>query len=149
MYCETKRAEHVRDTIAGSCIPLLCGSVKAVRRAARVLYGLYGLPSYAILTGSPRLPLPFYLRRIPTPSLAPHFLAEIAVRFFEELEPTALPVLIDCTEERFFLTEEALRCSLESRCFLSDLAGHKEIPPFCYLSPEENEIWGEGRDRSC
>lgn len=146
MYCETSGSENVRSAIADSCVPLLCGSRKAVRRAARTLYRLYGVPSYALLVGSSCFPLPFYLRRIPTPCCSPQLLTEIAARFFAGLSPSALPVLIDCTENQVFLRDPMLREELESRCFLSDLARHTEIPPFCYLTPAEGESRAERSD---
>ena len=151
MHHETESRADVRHTITDSCIPLLCGSPGSVRRTARLLYRSYGLTSYVLLTGGRHLwtLLPLYTRRIPAPAVSAQLLARIAIRFFESLDQAALPVLIDCTEDRILLDDPSLRAALESRCFLSDPDGHTDIPPFCYLSPDTGESYAERSDQAC
>lgn len=149
MYNETCKTEDVRSTIRYSCVPLLCGSGKAVRQTARLLRRLYGVSSYALLVDGLRLPLPPGLRYIRTHCRTPRLLADISVRFFESLDPSAVPVLIDCTDDRSLLTDPSIRLFLESHCFLSDPIGHTRVPPFCYLSDGGERIDPEGGDGSC
>lgn len=149
MYDEASRAMDVRDVIAGSCIPLLCGSGKEIRRAARLLHRLYGLSSYALPVGSCRFLLPHYLKRISEPCRSPQLLAKAAIRFFASLDPNALPVLLDCTEDRILLGDPTLRASLECHCFLSEPNAHTEIPPFCYLTPHDGGAHTERSQRPC
>lgn len=134
------RNAPVRAAVKESCIPLLYGSDKAVRKTARQLFCVYRLRTYALVPRGSRLSLfsPFYLTRIFASYESPHLLARFVVHFFEGLDPSAIPVLIDCSEEGLFLNDKTLSTMLESHCFLSDHAHYREIPPFCYLSHTEN-----------
>ena len=124
-----------------SCIPLLYGSEGSVRKTARELYRRYRLYSYALLKKGSRRSLfsPFYLTRISASYASIELHASFAVHFFKALDPSAVPVLIDCSAEGLFLNSPPLSAKLESHCFLSDHTRYKEIPPFCYLSKAEND----------
>lgn len=129
---------RVKETIRFSCIPLLYGSDRAVRRTARRLLLRYGIRSYALLSGKPsRLPPPPYLTRIPTDCRETRLHASLALHFFAALDPSAVPVLIDCTEDGTLLRSEALRAQLETGCCLTDAKHLGEIPPFSYLTKEK------------
>lgn len=141
MSIRRDRNAPVRAAVKESCIPLLYGSDKAVRKTARQLYRVYRLRPFALVPKGSRPALfpPLYFTRISASYDSPQLLARFAVHFFKGLDPSAVPVLIDCTENGLFIRDPALRELLESHCFLSDHAHYREIPPFCYLPNEEND----------
>ncbi len=130
-----------KKTISESCIPLLFGSERTVRKTAFRLFRTYRVRSYALLPEGGRVPLlsRLCLTVIPTTCASPSLLADLAVRFFAGLDSSALPVLIDCSTDGLFLQDPALRSLLEPHCFLSGPDRLDEIPPFCYLSRKEKE----------
>ena len=137
---EQNGAIRASNAIQNSCIPLLCGSERAVLPVARRLFRIYGITSYGLIPQNTRragilqrlLSTPI-LRILPAHVSSPTLLAEAAADFFRTVDsPIVLPVLIDCTEARVLLSDPVLRSKLESRAFLSDPEHLSEIPPFQY-----------------
>lgn len=139
-----RNRKQVLYAIRSSCIPLLCGNKSAVCAAARRLRRLCGIASYAVFTEKRHILseyfIPFYVRPVCTAVLSAELLADTAIRFFDGLDQTAIPVLIDCTEDRMLIGDAARRKSLESRCFLSDPSHITDIPPFCYLASDTDTL---------
>jgi len=142
MLTEQRRMQ-IHRAITDSCIPLLCGDRTVAYRLASKLFRRYGIVSYVL---SPKNDRPLSLltrilsspavRRVPTACASPQFLAETAIAFFRSLDQNALPILIDCTENRVFLSDSSLRSLLEPYCTLTDAAHPDAVPPFCFLKEE-------------
>ena len=142
------RATAARRAVTDSCIPLLCGDPRRAYRAAGRLLHRYGLTSYHLPQKNARraglltrlLAAPTVRTLPPVPS-DPGLLADAAIAFFSVLPPTAIPVLIDCTDGARLVGDPLLRERLEPHCFLLPADALRETPPtappFSYLHTPE------------
>ena len=139
---DLKNRRDVLRAIETSCIPLLYGGERAVLETARMLFAHYGIVSFTMIPRGcrragllTRLSARPFARTIPLGPSLPALVAETAIRFVKSLgSETALPVLVDCSDEGTLLSDRLLRETLESHFFVTDPARLRETPPFSYLT---------------